>query len=297
LNHPLNVCPQPKVLLTMNDPMSQNDSTSIPARPGVFLEKMVVLSLGVVGATVLAYLSWVQLPILLWAWVKAAWWHFVPAFFAFTMLMVMPVFAFVGLVSVFKAKPRTKRMLWLMALAVLAGIAVLVLLLWAFLPSGAWWKSGYWWLWTLAVIALSILSVGARMFSNVLPVEVRKARDSFSHEWRFNHGEVNGPPVLGLAMSGGGIRSAAFNLGVMQALHEAGVLRQVDIMSAVSGGTYTLSWYLLQPFYAARAHATGDGEFNINEVFDEMFDSDGPYQTYLVNHSWTWASGLYSEQR
>jgi len=265
--------------------MNQNDSPSSSARPSVFLEKVIVLCLGVLGTIALMYLSWYQLPILLWTWVKAVWWHFVPAFFAYTILAVMPVFAIIGLVSVFKAKPHAKRILWLMAIAVLAGIAVLVLILWIFLPSGTWWKSGYWWLWTLTVIALSILSVGARMFINVLPVEVRKARASFSHEWRFNHGDTQGPPALGLAMSGGGIRSAAFNLGVLQALHEAGILRQVDVMSAVSGGTYIMSWYLLQPFYAAKAHSPEAGEFNIAQVFDEMFDPDGRYQAFLVNHS------------
>ena len=44
--------------------------------------------------------------------------------------------------------------------------------------------------------------------------------------------------VVGLALSGGGIRSAAFCLGVLQALHEARVLHHVDYMSTVSGGGY-----------------------------------------------------------
>ena len=44
--------------------------------------------------------------------------------------------------------------------------------------------------------------------------------------------------TVGLALSGGGIRSAAFCLGVLQALDLAGVLRQVDYLSTVSGGGY-----------------------------------------------------------
>ncbi len=44
--------------------------------------------------------------------------------------------------------------------------------------------------------------------------------------------------VAGLALSGGGIRSGAFNLGLLQSLHERGVLRQADYLSSVSGGSY-----------------------------------------------------------
>ena len=44
--------------------------------------------------------------------------------------------------------------------------------------------------------------------------------------------------LVGIAFSGGGIRSAAFNLGVTQALHKHGVFDHVDYMSTVSGGGY-----------------------------------------------------------
>src|SRR5262249_26766087 len=44
--------------------------------------------------------------------------------------------------------------------------------------------------------------------------------------------------VVGLALSGGGIRSAAFCLGSLQALYETGVLGRVDYLSTVSGGGY-----------------------------------------------------------
>ncbi len=44
--------------------------------------------------------------------------------------------------------------------------------------------------------------------------------------------------VVGLALSGGGIRSAAFCLGVLQALSKTEVLNKVDYMSTVSGGGY-----------------------------------------------------------
>ena len=44
--------------------------------------------------------------------------------------------------------------------------------------------------------------------------------------------------LVGLAFSGGGIRSATFNLGVLQALSHQGLLRHVDYLSTVSGGGY-----------------------------------------------------------
>jgi hypothetical protein len=44
--------------------------------------------------------------------------------------------------------------------------------------------------------------------------------------------------LAGLAFSGGGIRSATINLGIAQALHDAGIFRHFDYMSTVSGGGY-----------------------------------------------------------
>ena len=44
--------------------------------------------------------------------------------------------------------------------------------------------------------------------------------------------------VVGLSLSGGGIRSAAFCLGALQALRQADVLKKIDYLSTVSGGGY-----------------------------------------------------------
>jgi hypothetical protein len=45
-----------------------------------------------------------------------------------------------------------------------------------------------------------------------------------------------------IAFSGGGIRSATFNLGILQGLAKAGHLDRLDYMSTVSGGGYIGSW-------------------------------------------------------
>jgi len=49
---------------------------------------------------------------------------------------------------------------------------------------------------------------------------------------------INGvPKKLGLAISGGGFRAAAFHLGVMRKLEALGLLERLDLLSCVSGGS------------------------------------------------------------
>jgi hypothetical protein len=48
--------------------------------------------------------------------------------------------------------------------------------------------------------------------------------------------------LIGLALSGGGIRSATFCLGVLQGLAERGLLGRFDYLSTVSGGGYIGGW-------------------------------------------------------
>ena len=57
------------------------------------------------------------------------------------------------------------------------------------------------------------------------------------------------PPTdsVGLALSGGGIRSATFNLGILQAFHELGLFKKIDYLSTVSGGGYigsSVTWFM-----------------------------------------------------
>lgn len=50
--------------------------------------------------------------------------------------------------------------------------------------------------------------------------------------------EVPLQDAVGMALSGGGIRSATFALGIIGVLARRGIMRQVDFMSTVSGGGY-----------------------------------------------------------
>ena len=65
---------------------------------------------------------------------------------------------------------------------------------------------------------------------------------------------TDGQDAIGLALSGGGIRSATFCLGVVQVLAERGLLKEVDFLSTVSGGGYT-GCFLTQQLGAGEAHA------------------------------------------
>jgi predicted acylesterase/phospholipase RssA len=49
---------------------------------------------------------------------------------------------------------------------------------------------------------------------------------------------------IGLALSGGGYRAAAFHLGVLRGLHSAALLERVDVVSAVSGGALLAAAWL-----------------------------------------------------
>ncbi len=77
-------------------------------------------------------------------------------------------------------------------------------------------------------------------FDQVLAAE----RQLFESLRRSDAAGQDGPheELLGLAFSGGGIRSATFNLGVLQGLSELKLLREFDYLSTVSGGGYIGSW-------------------------------------------------------
>ncbi len=79
--------------------------------------------------------------------------------------------------------------------------------------------------------------------------EIRKARIARRvYEIIPNDAEVESNArsgkLLGLALSGGGIRSATFNLGVLQGLAKYRLLPQIDYLSTVSGGGYIGAWFI-----------------------------------------------------
>lgn len=80
--------------------------------------------------------------------------------------------------------------------------------------------------------------------------------------------------LVGLSLSGGGIRSATFNLGIIQAFYRAGLLQKVDYLSTVSGGGYIgscLTSLLNSKFIIPKTkeHKTSKGEGPISFTNDE----------------------------
>ena len=105
-------------------------------------------------------------------------------------------------------------------------------------------------------------------------------------------------PLLGVALSGGGIRSAAFNMGVLQSLARSGLLARTDYLSSVSGGGYIascLTWL--------RAHVPANSSQHLGEV--PLADGTGTVLDWLRAHGrylitgkglsgWTLAASILS---
>lgn len=90
--------------------------------------------------------------------------------------------------------------------------------------------------------------------------------------------------LIGLAFSGGGIRSATFNLGVLQALAQARLLHVFDYVSTVSGGGYIGGWLMAWMHHQ---------QIGINEVEERLSPhkytptsaADPPELHFLRNYS------------
>ncbi|MBX3732509.1 MAG: patatin-like phospholipase family protein [Verrucomicrobiae bacterium] len=66
---------------------------------------------------------------------------------------------------------------------------------------------------------------------------------------------------VGLALSGGGIRSATFNLGFLQALQDKNLLGLVDYVATVSGGGYVGGFWTAWRLHSAKADPTAALQF------------------------------------
>jgi hypothetical protein len=75
--------------------------------------------------------------------------------------------------------------------------------------------------------------------------EAEKSRIEARRRWLTARGWQCPQPShnIGLALSGGGIRSATFSLGLMKSLSKAKLFHSVDYLSTVSGGGYAGSFY------------------------------------------------------
>jgi hypothetical protein len=106
-------------------------------------------------------------------------------------------------------------------------------------------------------------------------------RDTAAPTWRHDDWKpVEGK--LGICCSGGGIRSAAYNLGALQALQNRGELKRAKFLSAVSGGSYI-----------AAAYAMVENDTVSQDLFAEkdVFAPGSPEEQHLRNHTSYLAAG------
>ena len=102
--------------------------------------------------------------------------------------------------------------------------------------------------------------------------------------------DTAGPrPRRCIAISGGGLRSAAFSLGVLRGLAAQGILEQVDVVTAVSGGSWSIAWLLSEAVALKRPVEeilADKGEYEIlanNFEFISEMDVGGKLLTSWVN--------------
>ncbi|HEX4145840.1 MAG TPA: patatin-like phospholipase family protein [Pirellulales bacterium] len=82
--------------------------------------------------------------------------------------------------------------------------------------------------------------------------------------------------LVGLALSGGGIRSAALGLGVLKGLHECRLLKFIDYLSTVSGGSYIGSAFSSAICTAQPPGADKHNKGKHNRILnDDWFPLDG----------------------
>jgi hypothetical protein len=82
----------------------------------------------------------------------------------------------------------------------------------------------------------------SEQFSRVLLDEVERLRPQAHDPEQSPEACADRAQLMGLALSGGGIRSATFCLGVIQALARLRLLHGFDYLSTVSGGGYIGAW-------------------------------------------------------
>ena len=107
------------------------------------------------------------------------------------------------------------------------------------------------------------------------PVEVEALAQAnaerLSRDYQAEHQYRGGLPQRCLALSGGGLRSALFSIGVMGALSKRQELDSLDIISAVSGGGYALGWYINGLY----DQAENLGQLDKDHVSSFLFEMEG----------------------
>lgn len=95
--------------------------------------------------------------------------------------------------------------------------------------------------------------------------------------------------LIGLAFSGGGIRSATFNLGIIQALAKKKLLNKFDYLSTVSGGSYIGSWLTSWAYREQQNTPYNIEQRNgIEHVQDKLNDKTDPMENKAEPREISW---------
>ena len=106
--------------------------------------------------------------------------------------------------------------------------------------------------------------------------------DEAAEEPRVSQCNVN---LVGLALSGGGIRSATFNLGLLQGLHRYDLLRHVDYLATVSGGGYIGGfWSRWLKESAAERPRRGFFPDRLKEALKNFSGDSRTFETHEIRH-------------
>lgn len=104
---------------------------------------------------------------------------------------------------------------------------------------------------------------------------------------------------IGIACSGGGIRSAAFCLGALQVLQEKKKLQQATYLAGVSGGSYIAAAFSMVrrtwPVDAAETANTDDSDPGAVNADHPPFFPGSPEEQYLRNRSSYLAPGAFGK--
>ena len=96
---------------------------------------------------------------------------------------------------------------------------------------------------------------------------------------------------IGLALSGGGIRSATFTFGVIQALAACKAFREIDVLSTVSGGGYTGS-LISRLFARPEVKRANDVEQAIEPAGEAQGEDQAPQSDSEPQRKWIWSGAV-----
>jgi len=120
--------------------------------------------------------------------------------------------------------------------------------------------------------------------------------------WQFNKKAKSSNPLgacpmtdnnfIGVAISGGGSRASVFSAAVLFELQRYGILQQVDVISSVSGGSFTAAYYVLSAEGMLKGPPTIEGSARPRWDPDKVFSR--LQKNFMVKwvRNWFWPPNI-----